>query len=170
MLKLTFRTFIIFYSFIIGTILISRLKSIELSDNYFSANIYVFFFITTIILIITSIRLNTLRKTKNTEKEIFQFAHYVVGIITLIFLISLTLTSEFGNWVNNRIEYENIENPKRTINHQLLDKGVLGFGGERVVETSSFFKIWNTVEKIDTLKLNLKEWKRIEKIPQYSFE
>ena len=170
MLKLIFRIFVIFYSLIIGAILVSRLKNIEFSDNYFCANIYVIFFITTIILIITSIRLNTLRKTKNTEKGIFLFAHYIVGIVTLIFLVSLTLTSEFGNWVDNRIEYENIGNPKRTINHQVLDKGALGFGGERVVETSSFFKIWNTVEKIDTLKLNLKEWKRIEKIPQYSFE
>ena len=170
LLKLIFRVFIIFYSSIIGIILVSKLKNIELSDNYISGNIYVIFIITTIILIIASIRINTLRKIENTEKGIFRLAHYIVGITTLIFLVSLTLTSEFGSWINNRIEYENIQNPKRTINHQILDKGTLGFGGERVVETSSFFKIWNTVKKIDTLKLNSKEWKRVERIPQYPFE
>jgi hypothetical protein len=106
----------------------------------------------------------TLKKS-NTKKR-----NIVTGILTVIATgvvvfcsIYLIFSYGFGAWINQEIVYEYKLNPKRTINEQIYDIGAFGYGGQRIVELKPFFKYWYEVQPIDTTKIELENWVRVEK-------
>ena len=106
----------------------------------------------------------TIKKEKTKKRNI------IIGIITPILALGiyfgayfLMFLYGFGAWVNEEIIYENNDNPKITINQQLLDVGAFGYGGERTVKLIPFLGFFVIVEKVDTAKIDKIKWKLIQK-------
>ena len=96
--------------------------------------------------------------------------NFIIGILTSIISVGIFFVSifsmfsfGFGAWINEEIIYEKKDDPEITINQQLWDIGALGYGGRRTVKLTPLLGIWNTVEKVDTSKIDIDNWILVQK-------
>ena len=99
-------------------------------------------------------------KSQNTKVVIITI---LISICTVFLTFLLMFSVGFSTWVNREIIYENIDNPKQTINQQEYDMGALGYGGTRTVKLTPFLGIWNITNPIDTATIDRYEWKLVQK-------
>lgn len=112
----------------------------------------------------------TLKKS-NSRKQNLLIVILTTAMSIAISFYSLFLTFRFGfgTWINYNIAYENKSNPTQTINEQIYDVGAFGYGGKRTVKLTPFFKYWNKVKHVDTLSIDHKKWKRVDKESDIKF-
>ena len=151
------RAAVIIYLIFISLLFILSLFSIEPANKEFR-EIYAELYVVGIPCVILSSLFFTIG-TKNSKWVNVQFAIFtpVVTFFAYLFFAFLALFFQ-DHWVNSSIVYENNNNRQHTINEQLKDVGALGYGGERVVEIKPFLGVFQKVTKIDTTKINHKEW------------
>lgn len=106
----------------------------------------------------------TLKKSNTKKRNIITgILTVLVTVIVVFFSIFLIFSYGFGAWINQDVVYKHKSNPNTTINEQIYDIGAFGYGGQRIVELKPFLKYWNKVQLIDTTKIKVENWVRIEK-------
>ena len=106
----------------------------------------------------------TIKKERPTKINI------AIGVVTpllaagmLFWTYFLMFSYGFGAWIDEEIIYENKHDPKITVNKQIWDIGAFGYGGQRTVKLIPLLGFWNLVEKVDTAKIEKKEWILVRK-------
>jgi hypothetical protein len=101
----------------------------------------------------------TLKKQNSKSKN------WTIGILTVLsagisfFILMFTMFMiGFGAWVNETILYRKNDDKNITINQQIYDVGALGYGLKRTVQLKPIFIFFQTVENIDTTKIEKAKW------------
>jgi hypothetical protein len=141
------------FSLTIGQYLLIDFKNYKI-HNYFYQYVFTglpFAFLLTLC--------GTLRKqnSKLINRVIVTFTVFLSGFSFFILIFTM-FTTGFGCWINESIIYRKIDNNDITINDQIYDIGALGYAGKRTVKLKPIFISLQTVEIIDTTKIDKTEW------------
>ena len=131
---------------------------IEFIDDKTQSDFYLFIFAALPLSFILTL-FGTIRKKNKKNKN------WTIGILTFLaaglcffFLLSVMFSVGFGAWTNETILYRNKNDKNITVNQQRFDIGALGYGSRRIVKLAPFLKWFQTVEQIDTAKIDKTQW------------
>ena len=148
-------------AFIVSTVFalsIGQSLPIEFKDNKIRGDYYYFVF-TVLPLSFLLTLLGTLKK-KNTKAK-----NWTIGVLTVLSaglcfftLVNVMFSIGFGAWTNEAILYRNKTDKNITINQQIFDIGALGYGERRTAQLTPFLKYFQTIEQVDTTKIDKTQW------------
>ena len=159
LLKIIFiLTITAFVLLILGAILFDTL-SLEFKDEKFAIDLPIIFLLAIpfgIMLTLTG----TIKKGKTKEKNWTAFGLTLFITVATFFIIYFLAINSAGVWTNELILFRNKSDNKISINKQIYDLGALGHDREsiRIVKVKPFVIYFNQVTKIDTAKLDKKQW------------
>lgn len=98
------------------------------------------------------------KENSKTKNWIWGGTTVLTAILCFVGQLFMIMSFGFGAWTTETILYKH-KTENRVIKKQLFDIGAFGYGGQRIVETKPFLKIWILPTQVDTQTINKEEWK-----------
>lgn len=148
-------------AFIVSTIFaltVGQYLPIEFKNNKTQSDYYFFAFSALPFSILLTL-IGTIRRKYSKAKN------WTIGVLTVLsaglcffILVNVMFSIGFGAWTNETILYRHKKDKSITINQQIFDVGVFGYGGHRTVQLTPFLKYFQTIKKVDTTNIDKSLW------------